>query len=91
MHWGVPRGGSAGVGERGFLFPPLHSLLAPLPDPKIHKEHTLKKNTYLGGLLPTRAAQKEYSTDLSSQNGSKMESQMEPTRQRPTLTKHAPA
>ncbi len=35
--------------------------------------------------------QKHYSGELGSQNGSKIEPKMEPSRQRPTLTKHAQA
>ncbi len=41
--------------------------------------------------MATRATQKEYSSELGPKNDSKMEPQMEPTRQRPTLTKYAQA
>ena len=42
-------------------------------------------------LLVTRASQKEYNSELGSQNDSKMEPKMEPKRPRSTLTKHAQA
>ncbi len=38
-----------------------------------------------------RSTKKEYNGELGPQNDSKMEPKMEPRRQRPTLTKHAPA
>ncbi len=51
----------------------------PPPDPKIHKKTPLQQGTDFGALLATRAAKKEYSTELGSQNDSNMEPKMEPT------------
>ncbi len=50
----------------------------PRPDLKSTKKTPLQKGTYLGALLATLAAQKEYSYELGSQNDSKMDSKMEP-------------
>ena len=67
----------------GFTMPPCPgsamelALFPPLSDPKIYKKTPLKKGTCLGAVLATRAAQKEYSGELGSQNGSKMESKMD--------------
>ena len=63
----------------------------PRPDLKSTKNKSPKKVPMGGALLATRAAQKEYSDELGSQNDSKMEPKMEPRQQRPILTKHAPA
>ncbi len=41
--------------------------------------------------MVTRATQKEYNSQLGSQNDTKMEPKMEPKQPRLTLTKHAPA
>ncbi len=68
----------------GFTTPPCTGLLRetapfpPPPDPKIHKKTPLKKGTYFGALLATRATKKEHSGELGSQNDSKMEPKMEP-------------
>ncbi len=51
----------------------------PLSDPKIYKKTPLKKGTCLGAVLATRAAQKEYSGELGSQNDSKIESKIDAT------------
>ena len=60
------------------LFNATGPLPPPLSDPKIYKKTSLKKGTCLGAVLATRAAQKEYSGELGSQNDFKMEPKMEP-------------
>ena len=77
--------------EPGSKMTPKVPLQAPRQETQIHKKTPLQKGIYLGALLATRPAQKEYSGELGSQNDSKMESKMEPKQQRPILTKHAPA
>ncbi len=94
-----PRGFAPSLGAQVMFYhaptlPPTLMQLVPAPPPagpKIHQKKHVKTNTYWGALLVTRAAQKEYSDELGSQNDSKMEPKMEPRQQRPILTKHAPA
>ena len=51
----------------------------------------LFQTDFLEVVLATRRAKKEYSGQLGSQNGTKIDTKMEPRRRRPTLTKHAQA
>ena len=85
-----PQNSPRGEGRHSLIstHPRMASLSPPQKQPRNLLETGLSKMMHV---WPTGATQDEYSGEVGRPNDSKMEPQMNPHRQRPTLTKHAQA